>query len=347
MDTSTTTFDDILEQLLTFGPSYAGGLSNHGPMAAEALVSLGAEDLLPALLEDQVRFLEPLDARIDDDLEPGQWTTFVSRNLPGLVLRAGSQAGHGLLRVAHAVRSLERADTSPRRRELLAALDYWRDGRALDTPPRLGAAVNGESTTLSIDDVVGRLPRLSADQRREGLLVFDLMTASGDERLHSLMSRLRSVAHNPDALADRFDELAAVAAGAMPRNTGLEEFALLHGVTVPNIARVLIPHLDEDGRAALEAAVVGFVVCAVVAFDQGSDESGSGESDAGESDAGESDVGGPADLPELPAAGLTELVAEATARLDAHYIKLSDAVVGLTARTGDQAFARALASHIR
>lgn len=328
MEPATTTFDDILEQLLAFGPSYAGGLSNHGPMAAEALVSLEAEHLLPALLGDQVQFLEPLDTRVEDDLEPGQWNRSASRRLPSLVDRAGSQAGHGLLRAAHAIRSLERADTSPRRRELLSALLYWSEGRALDTPRRLGADLVGGNGALSLDEVVGRLPRLSADQRREGLLVFDLMTASRDERVRSLLSCSQSVAADPGALADRFDTLAAVAAGAMGRNTGLEEFALLHGVTVPNMARVLIPYLDENGRAGLEAAVVGFVVCAVVAFDQGSDEP------AGQSES-------------ATVVGLDELVAEATGRLDAHYIKLSDAVVDLTARTGDPVFARALASHVR
>ena len=33
--------DEALERLARKGPEYGGGLSNHGPMAAEALVALG------------------------------------------------------------------------------------------------------------------------------------------------------------------------------------------------------------------------------------------------------------------------------------------------------------------
>jgi len=37
-------FDDALEILDGAGPEYAGGLSNHGPMAAEALFAMGRAD---------------------------------------------------------------------------------------------------------------------------------------------------------------------------------------------------------------------------------------------------------------------------------------------------------------
>lgn len=317
-------YDQALLGLLSYGPEYGDQLSNHGPMAAEALANLGVHDHLSALVTDQATFLEPVGEQYSDVIGPGNGRRHLREHVPALVHKAGSQAGHGLLRTAHAVRALERRDSEPRRRELLAALAYWSEGAALNSPRRLG---QGRDNAPG-EDLVGTinsLPRLEAHERTPGLLVFDLMTASAKPAVNAGLSRLVSVADDPDQLRKRFETTAAAAAATMPLNVGLEQFALLHGITVSNMATVLIPHLDADARAELEAAVVGFVASAVVAFDHRQLSADEGP-----------DVTVP----------LNELVQQAVERLDPHYLKLADTVTTLTATTGDPVFARALAVHI-
>ena len=51
----------------------------------------------------------------------GTLTTWVPRFAPAIV----SRAAHGLIRTAHAARSLSVSDTAPRRRELAQGLGYW------------------------------------------------------------------------------------------------------------------------------------------------------------------------------------------------------------------------------
>src|SRR2546430_17527823 len=45
------TIDDALHALEDTGPEFGGGLSNHGPMAAEALIALGRADLVMPWVE--------------------------------------------------------------------------------------------------------------------------------------------------------------------------------------------------------------------------------------------------------------------------------------------------------
>ena len=51
--------DEALEKLARTGPEYRGGLANHGPMAAEALVTLGREGEIGAWVERYRRRLDP------------------------------------------------------------------------------------------------------------------------------------------------------------------------------------------------------------------------------------------------------------------------------------------------
>ena len=51
--------DEGLTRLAVTGPEFRGGLSNHGPMAAEAMVRLGRADAVEGWLDD---YLGRLDA---------------------------------------------------------------------------------------------------------------------------------------------------------------------------------------------------------------------------------------------------------------------------------------------
>ena len=47
--------DEGLSRLAVTGPEFRGGLSNHGPMAAEALVRLGRADAVEHWLDGYLR----------------------------------------------------------------------------------------------------------------------------------------------------------------------------------------------------------------------------------------------------------------------------------------------------
>ena len=136
--------DQALERLATTGPEYAGGLSNHAPMVAEALHHLGHADLIAGWIDDYVERLEPrpsargqppMLARLDSwadwqqlferELDTKDWREVVARWVPHLAPGLFAGATHGLLRTAHALRMLRTLDNRLRRGELASALGYW------------------------------------------------------------------------------------------------------------------------------------------------------------------------------------------------------------------------------
>jgi hypothetical protein len=203
------------------------------------------------------------------------------------------------------VRGLEReAGEAPliRRRELGAAVHYWRSGgRGLGSPERL----DGHQDPDEWSDHLGRLP---ADQRRAGNLMGTLHRAASTE---GFTERIRALGPAPTP-GQTLDALATAAAGAYLRNTGLAAFTLLHGTTVSAMARQLLPHLDEADGHRLEAAVASFVGAALIGFDEGA---------AGQFD-------------EAALADTVTLASRAGASLDDHTIKFADACLGVASRTG-------------
>ncbi len=308
-------YDSELERLTVFSTEYGRGLSNHGPMALEALASLGLPDAFGPYVTEVSKKLEPTD---DVYIGRADWQSQLQEELLQIVHKAGAQAGHGLLRVAHAARALGRYESEIRRRELTAALGYWSLGTALKSPESLGG-------TLELSDLLARLPRLDAAQRSDGLLVYGLRMAMEEPGVFDLVASARPA----DDLPAAFDRLALAACAAQVRNTGLNNFALLHGVTVSMIAAELLPYLDEAGQRRLESAVIGFVVAAVVAFDDNSVSP---------------------DLPAIKAGSelgvLHELAQQAAAGLDDHDIKFADACTRLYKRTGSSLPIQALALNL-
>src|SRR3989442_350980 len=87
------TIDDALERLEGTGPEFGGGLSNHGPMAAEALVRLGRDDAVVPWGDRYRRRLgpepEPREPISDDAWRPAlgdvrrvaDWVAFFDRRL--------------------------------------------------------------------------------------------------------------------------------------------------------------------------------------------------------------------------------------------------------------------------
>ncbi|SCK44792.1 questin oxidase family protein [Streptomyces sp. WMMB 322] len=198
MDTHRTdssgTLDEALERLHRSGPEREDWLSNHAPMAVEALVRHGQapgvhrwldryEDKLEDLpvpsspvtdagwreaLGDPRRLADWI-ARFTRELEERPWREVLAEWWPRLLPGISAAATHGVIRVGHAVRTLldERAAdggrgavaSRPRLDELAHALGYWA-GRHRPLPrlslfPGPGPAAAGLDAVPRIGDQSG------------------------------------------------------------------------------------------------------------------------------------------------------------------------------------------------
>lgn len=143
-------FDQALERLHLCGFEYADGHPNYGPMAVEALESLGHAALIPGLIDVSVPRLpvlaegQPLCedecrgargrleravdwlARYEQALVRSSWKEVLAEAFApwGDDLGACRIGLHGLVRLGHAARGLAREDSRARRRELAFALAY-------------------------------------------------------------------------------------------------------------------------------------------------------------------------------------------------------------------------------
>jgi hypothetical protein len=175
--------DQAYEQLHRTGPEFDGYLANHGPMAAEALVQLclgehvhrwldgysgkledrpiGTARITPAdfaeALGDPRRVGDWLDSSETQVADRG-WREVFAEWWPRLLPGSLAGATHALIRVGHAVRALQAAETAPRVTELPQALGYW----AARYQPLAGAGYpNGQLTATQALEAMPRVPSQS------------------------------------------------------------------------------------------------------------------------------------------------------------------------------------------
>jgi hypothetical protein len=162
--------DEAYERFHTTGPEFDDGLSNHGPMAVEAMVRHGHDrqvhawiDWYQDRLEEPPRGITPVTGEdwreaLGDMKRLGDWTTFMLREVelrpwrdllaewwPRLLPGITASATHGVIRVGHSVRTLlaeeESSEDGPRIAEFAHALAYWAARWSpldVQTPPRAG-----------------------------------------------------------------------------------------------------------------------------------------------------------------------------------------------------------------
>lgn len=274
MNRAADTLDEALELLKSTGPEFGGGLSNHGPMVAEALCVLGRESaVIPWVKGYKRRLTEPPIATrpiapeawksaLGDFTRAGDWNAFMEREfvdqpwetvLDTWVLRLtpglSAAAAHGIIRAGHAVRGLGARDTPLRRRELAHGLAYWaaryQEFRAADHRSSLRSDMR---TALSRIETVRPKGKASTGLISDGLLelnqrpsfgsVIDYVDASGD----------------PSAFLSDLTETFAHVYLANVRDAG-RRITFVHSVTGPSALRLIAPHVKPDtARAALRYA---------------------------------------------------------------------------------------------
>jgi hypothetical protein len=259
--------DEGLSRLAGTGPEFGGGLSNHGPMAAEALVRLGRAAAVGPWLDGYLKRLDdaprPSDritgenwrealgdlARVADweayfraELAEAGWrevlATWWTRLAPGL--EAG--ATHGIIRTSHAARGLADAetagtDTTQRSGELARGLAYWaaRYTELAPGAPRLAG-------TLELPAAVRGLPRAAQPPRR-GLISDVLRAGLADQPgFGAATGALRSPADVGAGLLGLGREFTRVFLAYGRR----QPIGLLHAVTAPVAARSALPLLPAE-----------------------------------------------------------------------------------------------------
>ena len=279
--------DDVLlgalDRLRSTGPEFNGFLANHGPMAAEALTHIGGTDIVPRWVDtyvarldeapEVIRSISDADWRehLGEERLVGDWTAYLRRQAeevawqdllqlwwPRLLPGLAASATHGVIRTAHAVRSLRGAGEQPHPLlvdELAQGLAFWAARyQPLPGRPRLTGPLDAVAAT-------SRLPRLDQSVPSEGPGVSGRLRAVHRlERLPEGLDRW-----GPDPTPDTaLDQLIGAAARVLAARPDAP-IAFCHAVTAPAAVRLVLPLLpDHLQRTSVAASwqVVGSIVAA-------------------------------------------------------------------------------------
>lgn len=340
------TLDEAYERLHQTGPEYEGWLSNHGPMAAEAMARHGHADNVGPWLDRYVKRLDEFpkgsgaigpDWReaLGDPRRIADWTvyfrtqtatapwrevlgTWWPRLLPGLV----AAATHGIIRTGHAVRALLVDGEDPAHvTELAHGLAYW----AARWQPVPGA---GEPARAA--------PTTASGQRRT------VLTPA------AALATVPRIGNQSGGIRDRLSQLvglagwqaaltAPTAQAAEPARTWLAGLAdaavikyldhaygnptmLVHAATAPTAILRVLPALDQDLWAP-SAAAAWDAAAALVAIYAPAEPAPAQTRPA----------------PPTEPGAVEEIFGRAVAHGDEHVIKFVDTAADVHARTGDPA----------
>ncbi len=354
---------DALDRLRGTGLEFHGFLANHGPMAAEALTRIGGAAAVPAWVDAyRVRLGEapPVvrglradgwrehlgDVRLAGDwtdllrreARDRPWPALLARWWPRLVPGMAASAVHGMIRTAHAVRSLRAAGDDPDPLlvdELAQGLALW----AARYQP-----VPGAPTLAGPDGAVAALaalPRLDPDVPSAGPGISGRLAVL--DRLAGFPAALDrwGAPDGPDAA---LDDLVGAAARVLAARADAP-IPFCHAVTGPAALRLVLPALPEPlhrPSVAVAWQVVGGIVAAFAAprlpaesdrVPAGSDRAATGPTAIGPTAVGPAGSGSAAAAD--PGELLGRLAGQAVEHGDEHVVKLTEAALREHARTGD------------
>jgi hypothetical protein len=268
--------DETLEIMAPMGPDLNNGLSNHAPMAIEAMCAMGRRDAVMPWFARYRGRLAPRPARVtrltDDnwraalgdvrrtqdwyeffrnELEEGPWPAVLDKWAAWLAPGLMAAATHGVIRTGHATRALALKDTPARRRELADGLAYWAaDYMALPAGPHRASSVGAMPSKA-----IARVQMIPPEIRRENSGPFTAAVAQLDS-FEPFKDTLDAVDPSGDASAF-ISDLTATFARVFLANArdAYTTIAFVHAVTGPSAVRPLLPYLrDTTAHAALAYA---------------------------------------------------------------------------------------------
>ena len=256
--------DEALEILAPFGPSFRGGLSNHGPMTIEALVSLGQADLVVPWATKYRRRLEKRatahrkitattwqaalgdgarnrdwDEWFANELREAPWRDVVGTWVPRLAPGIAAAGLHGVIRVGHAVCSLRIKENDARLDELARALSYW--ATEYLTLPGKPKGIGKLAPSRALQKVT---PLPEELRKSRGLITTELKDLVGFQPFEEVINLVDPSSGSPSFLED----LLATFAGTFV-NTRSGSFEFLHAITGSAAVAELAPLVKEKQRA--------------------------------------------------------------------------------------------------
>jgi hypothetical protein len=331
--------DEALALLAAYGPETASGLTNHAPMAVEALCALGRPDAVIPWLERYRPSLRPgppareriargawrsalarperagdWSAFFAAELEEAPWREVLARWVGRLAPGLCASATHGVLRVGHAARGLADAATAPRLRELADALASW-----ASTYQELPRAADGAARPARPRDAIASVQRLPPERRRFTGAIDSSLVALDAFPAFAPVIGLADVSGDPSASACELGEVFARVYLANARDV-LGAIVFVHGVTSVAALASVLPHLDaaRAGEALRFAWQAGAALYA--AFGSAPPLAAEGEP---------------------PGDGADDLVERAVAHGDEHAIKFTEACLRLDALAPSPVYAAA------
>ncbi len=346
------TLDEAYQRLHATGPEFEGWLSNHGPMAAEAMVRRGHAgavhrwlDVYMRRLEDFPRGTGPVGGgwreALGDPRRVADWAAYFGHQAaeqpwrhvlgtwwPRLLPGVAAAATHGVIRTGHAVRALlEDGEDPAHLAELAHGLAYW----AARWQPVPGTA---SELYLTPEGVPG-YPAQHAHAAGHPLAAADALA-----RVPRIAGQSGGIRHRLAQLAGQQGWPAALAAPQIPASAegvrswlaGLVEAAatrylsyghgdgvmLVHSATAPNAVLRTLPALDTRLWAP-SAAASWAAAAALTAVYAPAVPAPGGE------------------LPDPPTGpqAAEEVFARAVEHGDEHVIKFADTAADVHARTGN------------
>jgi len=261
--------DESLARLAVTGPEFRGGLSNHGPMGAEAMIRLGrAEDVEPWLdsyikrLEDAPRATDHItdqtwpdalgvlrrvadwDRYLQNQFAEEPWQQVLARWWPRLIPGVAAAATHGIIRSSHAARSLAARETGERVAELARGLAYWA-ASYLEIPgsPRTEGVLDLDAAITGLPVAAGPVP--------SGLITTRLRASlAAEPRFPAAVSALRP----PSDVSTGLLELSTAFTRVFLIYGRTQPIDFLHAVTAPAAARSVLELLPaEQARPSYDA----------------------------------------------------------------------------------------------
>ncbi|MEV6163188.1 questin oxidase family protein [Streptomyces sp. NPDC052052] len=327
-DDPTGTLDEALERLHSAGPERNGWLSNHGPMAVEALVRHGQAPAVHRWLDHYSHKLEDMPdptsrvtARnwheaLGDPRRIADWTAYFEQETaerpwrdvltewwPRLLPGIAAGATHPVIRVGHSVRTLLTGEASaPRVAELAHGLGYW--AARHQTLPTATWTAPASSAAAALDAVPPVLEQSGGIRDRLA-------------QLAALPVWPQRFPDDPGEARDRLEELVRAATHRYATHGHGEPIMLVHAATAPNAVLRTLPALPRPLWAPSLAAAWAASAAVTAAYTPG----------------------GPSPY-EPTTASAEELFARAAAHGDDHTIKFTDTALDV----GD---ATALAAALR
>jgi len=262
---SKSALDEALKMMAEIAP-----LSNHGPMAAEALVALGHEYRViefaklynryyyssypkktQAVTKENWKRAISVRSRLADwvaffgsELETAKWQDTVANWVPVLAPGLSAAAAHGVIRTGHAIRSLERNENDVRKAELAQALGYW--AAYFHKLPEKNDKIE---TQWSAKGAVGSVPMIDPEKVSHTRSIMRKIEVIADwEEFGDVINKL-DISPAPNEL---IAELTETFAGIYAKHVNKDNYvSLIHSVTGTAMLRSIIPYLKGDDAKSL------------------------------------------------------------------------------------------------